>query len=95
MRPILRPVRARARRADCAPGPGDFVLLPPVPLSLMWSAVSPSPLTFSAASCAASMAAYGEDSSRSALTFMPPVTLAIVSLPERSVMCTKVSLNDA
>lgn len=41
------------------------------------------------------MAAYGEDSSLSALTFIPPVTLAMVSLPERSVTCTKVSLNDA
>lgn len=30
-------------------------------------------------------AAYGDDSSRSALTFMPPVTRAIVSLPVRSV----------
>jgi hypothetical protein len=32
-----------------------------------------------ATSCAASMAAYGEDSSRSALTFMPPVTRHRVS----------------
>lgn len=30
-------------------------------------------------------AAYGDDSSRSALTFMPPVTRAIVSRPDRSV----------
>ena len=34
------------------------------------------------------MAAYGEDSSRSALTFMPPVMRHIVSLPDRSVTCT-------
>ena len=48
-----------------------------------------------ATSCAASIAAYGEDSSRSAFTFMPPVTLTSVSLPDRSVTCTKVSLKDA
>jgi hypothetical protein len=34
-----------------------------------------------------------EDSSRSALTFIPPVTREMVSLPERSVMWTNVSLN--
>jgi hypothetical protein len=34
-----------------------------------------------------------EVSSRSALTFIPPVTREMVSLPERSVMWTKVSLN--
>lgn len=45
-----------------------------------------------ATSCAANIAAYGEDSSRSALTFMPPVTRTRVSLPDRSVMCTNVSL---
>ena len=44
---------------------------------------------------AANMAAYGEDSSRSALTFMPPVTRTSVSLPDRSVTWTKVSLNEA
>ena len=27
--PIFMPARARARRADCAPGPGVFVRLPP------------------------------------------------------------------
>jgi len=41
------------------------------------------------------MAAYGEDSSRSALTFMPPVTREMVSRPDRSVIWTKVSLKDA
>jgi hypothetical protein len=46
-------------------------------------------------SWAANMAAYGEDSSRSALTFMPPVTREIVSRPDRSVMWTKVSLKEA
>ena len=39
--------------------------------------------------------AYGEDSSLSALTFIPPVTLQRVSLPERSVMWIKVSLKVA
>lgn len=34
-----------------------------------------------------------EDSSRSALTFMPPVTREMVSLPDKSVTWTKVSLN--
>lgn len=43
--------RAKARRADCAPGPGVFVLLPPVALSLICSAVMPSDLHFSATSC--------------------------------------------
>ena len=33
-----------------------------------------------------------EDSSRSALTFIPPVTREIVSFPERSVTWTNVSL---
>ena len=40
-------------------------------------------------------AAYGDDSSRSALTFMPPVTRAMVSRPDRSVTWTNVSLNEA
>lgn len=40
----------------------------------------PTSLQRSATSCAASIAAYGEASSRSALTFMPPVTREIVSL---------------
>lgn len=35
MRPIFIFDRARALSADCAPGPGVFVLLPPVALSLM------------------------------------------------------------
>lgn len=42
-----------------------------------------------ATSCAASMAAYGDASSRSAFTFIPPVTRTMVSLPDRSVMCCK------
>ena len=42
MRPILMPARAIARSADCAPGPGVFVLLPPVARSLMCTAPMPS-----------------------------------------------------
>jgi hypothetical protein len=42
--------RANARRADCAPGPGVFVLLPPVARSLMCRAVIPRDLHFSATS---------------------------------------------
>ena len=42
MRPIFRPERESARSADWAPGPGVFVLLPPVARSLMCSAVTPS-----------------------------------------------------
>lgn len=53
----------------------------------------PTSLHLAATSWAANMAAYGEDSSRSALTFIPPVTREMVSLPERSVTWTKVSLN--
>ena len=45
MRPILIPERASALRADCAPGPGVFVLFPPVALSLMWTAEMPSSCT--------------------------------------------------
>ena len=57
MRPIFMPARASARSADCAPGPGCLVLLPPVPRILMCSAVMPISLQRSATSCAASMAA--------------------------------------
>lgn len=41
MRPILRPERASARSADCAPGPSVLVLLPPVARNLTCSAVTP------------------------------------------------------
>ena len=59
-----------AQRALTA-GPGDFVLLPPFARILMCNAVIPSSLHRAATSCAASIAAYGEDSSRSAFTFIP------------------------
>ena len=42
MRPIFKPERESARRADCPPGPGLFVLLPPVARILICRAVSPS-----------------------------------------------------
>lgn len=50
MRPIFMLERARARSADWAPGPGVFVLLPPVARSLMCRAVMPRVLHFSATS---------------------------------------------
>ena len=42
MRPIFMPERARALRADWAPGPGVLVLLPPVALNFMCRALIPS-----------------------------------------------------
>lgn len=39
IRPIFIPDRARARRADCAPGPGVLVFVPPVARNLIWSAL--------------------------------------------------------
>lgn len=50
MRPILMPARARARRADWAPGPGVLVREPPVARSLMWRALMPSSLQRAATS---------------------------------------------
>lgn len=50
MRPIFMDERAKARRADWAPGPGVLVLLPPVARSLICRAVMPSVLHFSATS---------------------------------------------
>jgi hypothetical protein len=49
-------------------------------------AVIPLSLAASAAAVAARIAAYGEDSIRSAFTNIPPVVLAIVSAPEMSVI---------
>jgi hypothetical protein len=50
MRPIIIPERASALSADCAPGPGVLVLLPPVALSFMCRAFIPRVLHFSATS---------------------------------------------
>jgi hypothetical protein len=55
-------------------------------------AVIPLSLATSAAAPAARMAAYGEDSSLSAFTNIPPDVLAIVSAPEMSVMWIMVLL---
>jgi hypothetical protein len=58
----------------------------------MWMAVIPLSRATSAALVAARIAAYGDDSMRSALTNMPPLVRAIVSAPEMSVMWIKVLL---
>ena len=92
MRPILKPARARALMAAWAPGPGVLGPEPPGALTLMWMAVMPLSLAISAAAVAARIAAYGEDSSLSALTNIPPEVLAMVSAPDRSVMWTIVLL---
>merc|ERR1712127_1066729 len=73
--PILSPFLARALMADWAPGPGVLDSTPPLALSLMWTALMPTSLRALQTSMAASIAAYGEDSSLSALTFIPPVIL--------------------
>jgi hypothetical protein len=55
-------------------------------------AVIPLSRACSAAAVDARMAAYGEDSMRSALTNIPPVVLAMVSAPDMSVIWIKVLL---
>jgi len=95
MWPIFIPDRAKARRAAWEPGPEVLVSFPPVARRLMWRAVMPNSLHLVATSCAASIAAYGDDSSLSALTFIPPVIRTSVSLPDKSVTWMKVSLNEA
>jgi len=55
-------------------------------------AVIPLSRATSAAPVAARIAAYGEDSMRSAFTYIPPLVRAIVSAPERSVMWINVLL---
>lgn len=42
MRPIIISERAKARRADSAPGPSLLVLFPPIARSLIWRALIPS-----------------------------------------------------
>ena len=44
MRPIFIPDLAKARSALCAPGPGVFVLVPPVARNLTCKALTPSSL---------------------------------------------------
>ena len=92
IRSILKPNLANARIAACAPGPGVLGPEPPGARTLMWIAVIPLSRATSAAPVAARMAAYGDDSMRSALTNIPPLVRAIVSAPEMSVMWIKVLL---
>jgi hypothetical protein len=61
----------------------------------MWRAVILSYWHLLTTSKAANIAAYGDASSLSALTFIPPVTLARVSLPVRSVTWINVSFHVA
>jgi hypothetical protein len=65
---------------------------PPGARTLMCIAVMPLSRATSAAPVAARMAAYGDDSMRSALTNMPPLVRAIVSAPDMSVMWIRVLL---
>ena len=93
--PIFIPNLAKALKAAYAPGPGVLDSVPPLALNFICNAVIFNSLHLLETSKAAIIAAYGEDSSLSALTFIPPVILQSVSLPERSVICKKVSLKVA
>ena len=93
--PILIPFLAIALKADWAPGPGALSPVPPLALNLMWTAVMFKDLSLLTTSTAAIIAAYGDDSSLSDFTFMPPVTLASVYLPVKSVTWIKVSFQVA
>ncbi len=86
MRSMRKPALARALIAACAPGPGVLGPDPPGALTLMWMAVIPLSLAVSAAALAARIAAYGDDSSLSCFTNIPPDVRAMVSAPEISVM---------
>lgn len=92
MRPMRNPALAKARIAACAPGPGVLGPDPPGARTFMWMAVMPLSFAVCATWLAHLMAAYGEDSSRSAFTNMPPLARAMVSAPERSVAWTSVLL---
>ncbi len=83
---IRNPNLANALMAAWAPGPGVRGPAPPGARTFMWIAVIPLSRATSAAAVAARMAAYGEDSIRSALTNIPPLVREIVSAPEMSVM---------
>lgn len=85
IRPIRKPALANDLMAAWAPGPGVLASDPPGARTFMWIAVIPLSRAMEAASAAARIAAYAEDSKRSALTVMPPDVLAIVSAPEMSV----------
>jgi len=85
MRPMRNPALARARIAACAPGPGVLGPEPPGARTFMCMAVIPLSFATVATWLAHLMAAYGDDSSLSALTNMPPLARAMVSAPDRSV----------
>ena len=89
---MRNPALARARMAAWAPGPGVLAPDPPGARTFMCMAVIPLSIATEAAWAAARMAAYGDDSSRSALTNMPPEVLAIVSAPDMSVKWMRVLL---
>ena len=86
MRSMRKPKRANALIAAWAPGPGVRGPAPPGARTFMWIAVIPLSRAISAAAVAARIAAYGEDSMRSALTNIPPLVREIVSAPDMSVM---------
>jgi len=83
---MRKPNLASALIAAWAPGPGVRGPAPPGALTLMCTAVIPLSRAISAAAVDARIAAYGEDSMRSALTNIPPVARAMVSAPEMSVI---------
>jgi hypothetical protein len=92
IRSMRNPNLAKARMAAWAPGPGVLGPDPPGARTLMCMAVMPLSRAISAAPVEARMAAYGLDSIRSALTYIPPLVLAMVSAPEMSVMWISVLL---
>jgi hypothetical protein len=89
---MRNPALASALIAACAPGPGVLGPEPPGARTFMCIAVMPLSLAIVATWLAHLMAAYGEDSRRSAFTNMPPLARAIVSAPDRSVTWTSVLL---
>jgi len=89
---MRNPALARALIAAWAPGPGVLASDPPGARTFMCMAVIPLSLATEAAWAAARIAAYGDDSSRSALTCMPPELLAMVSAPDMSVKWMRVLL---
>jgi hypothetical protein len=89
---MRKPNLANARIAACAPGPGVLGPEPPGARTFMWIAVIPLSRATSAAAVAARIAAYGDDSIRSAFTNIPPLVREIVSAPEMSVMWISVLL---
>src|SRR5208282_3656106 len=85
MLPIFIPLLARDLTTDCAPCPGILDPCPPGALILMFMFVTPFSIAVAATLYAACIAAYGDPSSWSALTTIPPLPVAIVSHPDKSV----------